>query len=241
MLAIFTDFGVRGPYLGQMRTVLLVHAPGVPVVDIFPDLPPFHVQAAAYLLPAYSQYLPDKSVCVCVVDPGVGTNRRALVVRADSRWYVGPDNGLFSILVHRAVDVQVFEITWRPEQLSKSFHGRDLFAPVAAAIARGEQLPAEEIGVTRLLMPAWPEDLMQVVYIDSYGNAITGLRACRVSQHGIVDVGETSCVFRPAFAEAEAGIPFWYENSNGLVEIAMPNAPAAEALGLGVGSVFTYR
>ena len=111
MLAIFTDFGVRGPYLGQMRTVLLAQAPGVPVVDIFPDLPPFHVQAAAYLLPAYSQYLPDKSVCVCVVDPGVGTNRRALVVRADSRWYVGPDNGLFSILVHRAVDAQVFEIT----------------------------------------------------------------------------------------------------------------------------------
>ena len=205
MLAIFTDFGVQGPYLGQMRAVLLAQAPAVPVVDIFPDLPPFHVQAAAYLLPAYSQYLPDNSVCVCVVDPGVGTNRRALVVRADSRWYVGPDNGLFSILIRRAVDVQVFEITWRPEQLSKSFHGRDLFAPVAAAIARGEQLPAEEIEVTRLLMPAWPEDLMQVVYIDSYGNAITGLRSCRVSKDGILDVGETSCEFRHSYAEAEAG------------------------------------
>jgi hypothetical protein len=241
MLAIFTDFGVQGPYLGQMRAVLLAQAPAVPVVDIFPDLPPFHVQAAAYLLPAYSQYLPDNSVCVCVVDPGVGTNRRALVVRADSRCYVGPDNGLFSILIRRAVDVQVFEISWRPEQLSKSFHGRDLFAPVAAAIARGERLPAEEIEVTRLLMPAWPEDLMQVVYIDSYGNAITALRACRVSQDGILDVGKKSCEFRPTFGEAEAGIPFWYENSNGLVEIAMSNGDAAEALGLGVGSVIAYR
>jgi S-adenosylmethionine hydrolase len=102
MIAIFTDFGVQGPYLGQMRAVLLAQAPALPVVDIFPDLPPFHVQAAAYLIPAYSQYLPDNSVCVCIVDPGVGTNRRALVVRADSRWYVGPDNGLFSILIGRA-------------------------------------------------------------------------------------------------------------------------------------------
>jgi hypothetical protein len=241
MIAIFTDFGVQGPYLGQMRAVLLSQAPAVPVVDIFPDLPPFRVQAAAYLLPAYSQYLPDDSVCVCVVDPGVGTNRRALVVRVDSRWYVGPDNGLFSILIRRAAQVQVFEITWRPEQLSNSFHGRDLFAPVAAAIARGEQLPAEEIEVTRLLMPAWPEDLMQVVYLDSYGNAMTGLRSCGVSQDAILDVGETSCEFRPTFSEAEAGTPFWYENSNGLVEIALSNGHAAEALGLGVGSVFAYR
>lgn len=241
MIAIFTDFGVQGPYLGQMHAVMLAQAPAVPVVELFPDLPPFHVQAAAYLLPAYSQYLPDNSVCVCVVDPGVGTNRRALVVRADSRWYVGPDNGLFSVLIRRADDVQVFEITWRPEQLSNSFHGRDLFAPVAAAIGRGEQLPAEEIEVTRLLMPAWPEDLMQVVYIDNYGNAITGLRSCRVSQDVVLDVEEKSLEFRLTFAEAEAGMPFWYENSNGLVEIAMSNGHAAEALGLRVGSVFVYR
>ena len=241
MIAIFTDFGVQGPYLGQMRSVLLAQAPAVPVVELFPDLPPFDVQAAAYLLPAYSQYLPDNSVCVGVVDPGVGTKRRALVVRADSRWYVGPDNGLFSVLIRRAVDVQVFEITWRPEQLSNSFHGRDLFAPVAAAIARGEQLPAEEIEATRLLMPAWPEDLMQVVYIDSYGNAITGLRSCSVSQDVVLDVEARSLEFRRTFAEADEGMPFWYENSNGLVEIALSNGRAAEALGLRVGSVFMYR
>jgi hypothetical protein len=241
MIAIFTDFGVQGPYLGQMRAVLLTQAPAVPVVDVFPDLPPFHVQAAAYLLPAYSRYLPDNSVSVCVVDPGVGTNRRALLVRADSRWYVGPDNGLFSILIRRAAGVQVFEITWRPEQLSNSFHGRDLFAPVAAAIARGEQPPAEEIEAARLVMPAWPEDLMQVVYVDGYGNAITGLRACRVSQDAILDVGGRRCEYRPTFAEAEAGTPFWYENSNGLVEMALSNGDAAEALGLGVGSFFVSR
>lgn len=237
MIAIFTDFGVQGPYLGQMHAVLSTQAPAVPVVDVFPDLPPYDVQSAAYLVPAYSQYLPENSVCLCVVDPGVGTDRRALVVRADSRWYVGPDNGLFSILIRRAVDVQVFEITWRPDRISISFHGRDLFAPVAAAIARGEPLSADEIDVTRALSPGWPEELMQVVYIDSYGNAITGLRSCTVNRKAIISVGGTPCEFRPTFAKAEAGTPFWYENSNGLLEIALPNGHAAEFLGLNVGSV----
>ena len=222
-----------------MRAVLLAQAPGVPVVDIFPDLPSFNVRAAAYLLPAYSQYLPDHSVSVCVVDPGVGSDRRALVVHADSRWYVGPDNGLFSILIRRASQVQVSEITWRPEQLSNSFHGRDLFAPVAAAIARGEQPSAEAIDLNRLLIPNWPEDLMQVVYLDGYGNAITGLRSCAVRRDAILSVGRWRCAFRPIFAEADAGIPFWYENSNGLLEIALPGADAGAVLGLAVGNVFT--
>jgi S-adenosylmethionine hydrolase len=241
MIALFTDFGIQGPYLGQMRAVLQSRAPTVPVVDVFPDLPSFDVQAAAYLLPAYSQYLPDDSVCVCVVDPGVGTDRRALVVHADGRRYLGPDNGLFSVLISRAVHVQAFEITWRPEQLSRSFHGRDLFAPVAAALAQGQPLAVEALEVKRLLMPAWPEDLMRVVYIDSYGNAITGLRARSVARDTILDVMGRSCQFSSTFGEAEPDIPFWYENSNGLVEIAVPNGRAAAALELQVGCSISCR
>ena len=107
MIATFTDFGSDGPYLGQVKAVLHCDAPGVPVVDVFPDLPPFNVKAAAYLLPAYSQYLPEGTVCLCVVDPGVGTERRALALRAGGRWYVGPDNGLFSVLIRRAGEVRV--------------------------------------------------------------------------------------------------------------------------------------
>lgn len=241
MIAVFTDFGIQGPYLGQMRAVLLAQAPAVPVVDVFPDLPSFDVQVAAYLLPAYSQYLPDDSVCLCVVDPGVGTDRRALVVHADGQRYVGPDNGLFSIIIRRAVHVQAFEITWRPEQLSRSFHGRDLFAPVAAALAQGQPLAVQELEVTRLLLPAWPEDLMRVVYIDGYGNAITGLRARSLARDTIFDVMGRSCQFSSTFGQAERDIPFWYENSNGLVEIAVPNGRAAEVLGLEVGSEFSCR
>ena len=239
MIATFTDFGVPGPYLGQMHAVLQHEAPGVPVVDIFPDLPAFNIKAAAYLLPAYSQYLPERSVCICVVDPGVGTERRAMVVRSGGRWYVGPDNGLFSILIRHTSSAQAFSIDWRPEQLSSSFHGRDLFAPVAAQLSRGEPPPGEALDPVRLVTPAWPEDLAEIVYLDHFGNAISGLRASSINTASSIEIAGVKCEFRRTFGEAEQGIPFWYENANGLVEIAMANGHAALELGLDVGTVFS--
>jgi len=236
MIATFTDFGVPGPYLGQMHAVFHREAPGIPVVDIFPDLPAFNIKAAAYLLPAYSQYLPENCVCVCVVDPGVGTERRATVVRSSGRWYVGPDNGLFSILVRHANGAQAFSIDWRPEQLSSSFHGRDLFAPVAARLARGEPPPGEALDPARLVTPDWPEDLAEIVYLDQFGNAITGLRASGISKAGKIEIAGKKCEFRRTFGEAEQGTPFWYENANGLVEIALAQGHAVRELGLEVGT-----
>ncbi len=237
MIATFTDFGIPGPYLGQVHAVLNSEAPGVPVVDIFPDLPVCNIRAAAYLLPAYSQYLPENSVCLCVVDPGVGTERGAVVVRGNGRWYVGPDNGLFSILLRRASDAQAFSIDWRPAQLSSSFHGRDLFAPVAAGLARGESPPGKELDPARLLSPDWPEDLAEVVYLDRFGNAITGLRASGITTTSRIEIAGKLCEFRRTFGEAEQGVQFWYENANGLVEIALANGNAIHELGLETGTV----
>ncbi len=239
MIATFTDFGVPGPYLGQMHAVFQHQAPGVPVVDIFPDLPAFNIKAAAYLLPAYSQYLPENSICVCVVDPGVGTARRATVVHSDSRWYVGPDNGLFSILIRRTASVQAFIIDWRPGQLSSSFHGRDLFAPVAAKLARGEPPPGKALDPAQLVTPDWPDDLAEIVYLDHFGNAITGLRASGISTNATIEIAGTKCAFRRTFGEAEPGTPFWYENANGLVEIALANGHAARELGLEVATALS--
>lgn len=236
MIAIFTDFGVRGPYLGQMEAVLSQQAPGVPVVDIFPDLPAFNIRAAAYLLPAYSQYLPDNAVCLCVVDPGVGTSRRALAVQADGRWYVGPDNGLFTLVLRRADAAHVFEINWCPAQLSSSFHGRDLFAPVAARLACGESDPGTELAPAKVQHADWPDDLAQVVYIDDYGNAISGMRASSLGRGDVLQLGGQPCCHARVFGEAPAGQPFWYENSNGLAEIAWPQDSAASRLGISVGA-----
>jgi S-adenosylmethionine hydrolase len=237
MIAIFTDFGIQGPYLGQMHALLAAEAPGVPVVDLFPDLPPFDVRAAAYLLPAYSQYLPETATCLCVVDPGVGSERRPLAVQADGRWYVGPDNGLFSLLIRRAGQVRAFVITRLPARLSASFHGRDVFAPVAADVARGEASPGEPVAADSLFAPSWPDDLPEVVYVDNYGNAVTGVRAATLERDAVLEVAGRRCGFRRTFAEAAAGEVFWYQNSNGLVEVALNQGSAAGQLGLVVGSL----
>src|SRR5205085_2477038 len=134
MIVLFTDYGVGDPYVGQLHAVLAREAPGIPVVDLFHGVPSFDVRAGAYLLPAYVREFPEDSVFLCVVDPGVGGERKPAMVRADGRWYVGPDNGLLSILAARAGSVESYAIAWRPPGLSASFHGRDLFAPVAARL-----------------------------------------------------------------------------------------------------------
>src|SRR5581483_10791489 len=142
MIALYTDFGVADPYVGQVHAVLAQAAPGVAVIDLLHAVPNFDIRAGAYLLPALGAELPADTIFVCVVDPGVGSERRALIVRADGRTYVGPDNGLLHVVWQRARSRECRAIDWRPARLSASFHGRDLFAPVAARLACGEAVDA---------------------------------------------------------------------------------------------------
>jgi S-adenosylmethionine hydrolase len=237
MIALFTDFGLHDPYVGQLHAVLAQQAPGVPVIDLFHAAPNYDIRAAAYLLPAYAAIFPPKTIFVCVVDPGVGSARRAVLVRADGRWYVGPDNGLFHVLAQRAGAADCHEILWRPAQLSASFHGRDLFAPVAAMLARGE---TPQSAPTALTPPPgdWPDDLAQVVYIDHYGNAITGVRAARVDRSRGIRVGGRVLAHARTFSAIPTGQACWYENANGLVEFAVNRSDAAQTLGLHLGDSF---
>ena len=135
MIALFTDFGLHGPYTGQMKAVLHQMAPGIPIIDLFADAPVGNPKASAYLLAAYAAWLPVRTVFLCVVDPGVGGTRPAIFIEADGRWYIGPGNGLFELIQRRARETHSWDIDWKPKHLSASFHGRDLFAPVAAMLA----------------------------------------------------------------------------------------------------------
>ena len=175
MIALFTDFGLAGPYTGQLKLVLQQQAPGQPVIDLFADAPRFNPRAAAYLLAAYAAVFPEDTVCLCVVDPGVGGERGGAVVRSGGHWFVGPDNGLFNVLLLRDPTAGWWDIDWRPPRLSDSFHGRDWFAPVAATIARGEPPPGTPRPLDERLQPGWPAELAEIVYIDHYGNAMTRL------------------------------------------------------------------
>ncbi len=239
MIALFTDFGLADPYVGQMHAVLAAQAPGVPVIDLFHHVPDFDIRAGAYLLPAYTHYLPQDAIVVAVVDPGVGGARRAVWLRADGRTFVGPDNGLFEIVARRAQMLECHEITWRPASLSASFHGRDLFAPVAARLAQGH-LP--ESHRTELMPPPapWPDDLLRVIYIDHYGNTICGLRASLVLRAQSLRLGNGQVVHHACtFAAVPPGEAFWYENSNGLVEMAVNQGRAADVLGLRLGDAIS--
>lgn len=232
---LFTDFG-PSPYVGQMKVVLLRDAPDAKVIDLFDDAPAHDPQSSAYLLAAYGPEMPEGSTILAVVDPGVGGARGAIAVEADRRWYVGPDNGLLAIVARRAEAARAYDIQWRPERLSASFHGRDLFAPVAARLAKGEPPPGPELKLAKLVGHDWAEDLARIIYIDRFGNAMTGLRVEILPKAARLMVGTATLVRARTFSDLPEGASFWYENANGLAEIAVNQARADEVLGLAVGT-----
>ena len=233
MIVLATDFGLAGPYTGQVKAMLARAAPGVPVIDLFADLPPFDPRPAAYLLPAYTTQLEPGDVVLAVVDPGVGSSRRGLALDLDGRWFVGPDNGLFELLLRRAGRWVAFDLGPPPDGAAATFHGRDVFAPAAARLARGDR-PASA-PVLPLRRSEWPDDLSAIVYLDGYGNAMTGLRAAQVRSDVMVDVAGRRLACARTFSDVPPGTAFWYENANGLVEIAVSGGAADTVLGLRVG------
>ncbi len=235
MIVLFTDFGARGPYVGQMRGVLEALAPGTTVVELMCDAPAFLPRPSSYLLSALVEPFPKESVFLCVVDPGVGTARDPLYLRIDERWYVGPDNGLFDVLVKRARSVEAWRIDWRPEVISESFHGRDLFAPVAAALARGEQVAATRLDAYPGRPDQVPDDLLEVIYLDAFGNALTGIRSGSLTDDSRLIASGHPLEFARTFGEVDRGAAFWFRNAVGLAEIAVNQGSAAELLGLRVG------
>lgn len=229
---LLTDFGWAGPYVGQLHAAILAENDGVRVIDVMHDLPAMRPDLAAYLLSRICQRLPVPGVVVAVVDPGVGGDRLPLVVETGRHTYVGPDNGLLS----RLHDTVAFsQIDWCPPGMSTSFHGRDLFAPVAARIAAGS-MPVPRSALAHVPVGAdWPNSLSCVVYIDAYGNAITGIAAEGVEITNKISVGERSLGYADTFCRVAPGEPFWYRNSQGLVEIAAREASAAKILSLALG------
>tara|TARA_R110000868_G_scaffold4155_16_gene25394 strand:+ start:1864 stop:2607 length:744 start_codon:yes stop_codon:yes gene_type:complete len=239
MIVLFTDFGEVGPYVGQVKAVLERDAPGVPVIDLLHDAPMFQARASAYLLASLIDVFPANVVFLCVVDPGVGGSRAPAIVRADGRIFVGPDNGLFEIVMRRANDRSFRRISWQPENLSASFHGRDLFAPVAAGLARGDDIPSETRPEQEARRPHCPDELEEVIYLDTFGNAMTGVRAKTVPNSAEIVVNGHRLARARTFSDLPEGGAFWYENSSGLVEFAVNQGDAKSALGVKVGSTFS--
>lgn len=240
MIFLFTDFGAEGPYLGQVEAVVRLVAPGVDCVNLVSNAPVGEPRWSSYLLAALSKELPVGSVFLAVVDPGVGGERLPVVLKADGQWFVGPDNGLFNTVAVHSADTEWRVIDWCPEKLSSSFHGRDLFAPIAARIAARDFDWANHSYETPELL-AWPSDLAEVIYFDHYGNAITGIRYRPEYDRKMLCTNGRTLTQANSFCSVPVGGAFWYQNSMGLIEIAVNRGRADLELELKLGMPLSFK
>jgi len=231
-----------------VKGALLSAAPGLTLVDVTHAVPPGDVRAGAYLLGRAWHRFPPGTVHLGVVDPGVGTDRAALAVGAHGHYFVGPDNGLFT-LVLRDAEVQIVVLP-TPDGSSPTFHGRDVFAPAAAALASGAQLA--DLGTPFTGMPvrlAYREPhhegksvVGQVVYVDRFGTLVTNLTPELVPSYAVIEVeGLEVGPLRRTYGDVPTGGLVAYVGSDGRVEIAVRDGSAARRLGMGVGGRIRAR
>jgi S-adenosylmethionine hydrolase len=235
VIILFTDFGTDDPYTGQVHAVLAQHAPAVPVIDLLHSAPNYDVRASAYLLAAYVSHMPVNSIVMAVIDPGVGGERLPVVMQTSRRWYVGPDNGLLAVIAKQE-GVKKLGVLTVADSATPSFHGRDVFAPAAAILGRGGIPDMGELEGLGVDAEAWPADLQQIIYVDHYGNAITGINADNLNTNSELNVNGQRISHARVFSDVTPDTAFWYCNSNNLVEIAVNQGSAAEILDLKIGS-----
>jgi len=229
MIGLFTDYGLTGPYLGQIKVKLLEQAPDSHVITLMADAPTHNPRASAYLLSAFTRDLPEGTVIFSVIDPGVGSDdHKPVIINANAKWYVGPNNGLFDMVCRSVTNPISWEITWQPKSLSNTFHGRDLYALVCAMLDKGESPPGKEFQWTD--RHQWPDNLHEVIYIDHFGNVMTGIHADHINTENALEIGGQVFSHATTFSDAEPGQGLWYENSSGLVEIAINQGSAARTL-----------
>jgi S-adenosylmethionine hydrolase len=233
-VALYTDFGPFDHYLGEMMAVLQGSLQGVPAYCLGSGAPAFNPRASAYLLAALLKTLPKGHLIVCVVDPGVGTSRRILMMETRSHLLFAPDNGLLSVC-RQQYQAQIKELGWRPEYLSSSFHGRDLFAPAVVRYLNDLPLGLRPIDSHTMVGADWPTDLAEIIYIDGYGNLISGVRVGALPENAVVCLRGVTIPWARTFADCAMGESFCYENSSGLLEIAVNCDSAAKRWSASIG------
>ncbi|WP_025897840.1 SAM hydrolase/SAM-dependent halogenase family protein [Sneathiella glossodoripedis] len=236
MIVLFTDFGSEGPYQGQMIASARKHGFKGDIVTLFADAPAFSVKYSARLLEAYYQDFPENSVFLCIIDPGVGSSRKPLIIKSCNRWFVGPDNGLFEYLLRLDKKSKIYEISWVPEKLSASFHGRDLFAPVAAELAQSQTAKnlGRSVDPNRIVRTNWSDSIAEIIYIDHYGNCMTGIAGDANIKE--LRFGDQVYPISRTFSDVAVGAPLVYVNANNLVEIAVNQGRADQCLSLRTGA-----
>jgi S-adenosylmethionine hydrolase len=247
LITLTTDFGLSDHYVGTMKGVILSRCPGARLVDISHDIAAFSLFSAAYTIDQAAPFYPPGTIHLVVIDPGVGTSRRAVLVEALRQYFVAPDNGVLSMIVARDPKCTVWEITNRSlwlDEPSSTFHGRDLFAPVAAALANGTTNPSDVgplaeglellsgLDAQELAPRTWQG---RVLSVDRFGNVVTNFRAAQfkaIASQAFklrVDAGEVTR-WNETFGTAKPAECFAYFGSSGFVEVGINQASAAAFL-----------
>ena len=240
LITLLTDFGLSDSYVAEVKGVLLSRAPGATLVDVTHQVPPGDVRAGQYLLARTWHRFPLGTVHLAVVDPGVGTARRALAAAAGEHWLVAPDNGLLSFL---PVGAHFVSLPIRADA-APTFHGRDVFAPAAAALAAGARL--EDLGspitdATHAPLPTPRHDgiavVGEVLYVDRFGTLVSNIPGPDVEPGVRIRVAGTDVgALRRTFGDVERGTLVAFVGSGGTVEVAVRDGSAARLLGVGVGA-----
>jgi S-adenosylmethionine hydrolase len=242
LITLLTDFGTTDSYVAEMKAGLYSGAPDVSLVDVTHSVPPGDVRAGAYLLGRTWHRFPVGTVHLAVVDPGVGSTRAALALAAAGHWFVGPDNGLFTSVLKDS-EVNIVSLP-TPAAASPTFHGRDLFAPAAAALASGAGLhtlgePFKGIPERLSYREAFHEGktvVGEIVYVDRFGSLVTSLTPELVPSYATVEIeGLDIGPLRRTFADVPTGGLLAFIGSGGAIEIAVRDGSAARRLGIGVG------
>lgn len=253
VVTITTDFGHQGPFVATMKGRILTRLPTAQIIDVTHEVPVYWPAEAGFWLARAFEYFPPGTVHIAVVDPGVGTKRDIIVVQADGHAFLAPDNGLLAPIVARTksaavhrLDVDAARARFGLAVPSATFHGRDIFAPIAAELAAGH------VGVADLgqrisdIVPSWVDEPTvatdqvsgMVITIDHFGNLITNIDGALIRQfhHPVVRTGGHTFALRRTYGDVRPGEYLALVNSFGVVELARAEQSAAEGLGLGRGA-----
>jgi S-adenosylmethionine hydrolase len=246
-IALLTDFGTADYFVGAMKGAILSINDAAQIVDITHEIPPQQINSAGFTLRACYKNFPLKTIFVAVVDPGVGSNRRAILVETADYYFIAPDNGLLNFIYDEEKNFTVYELTSRQffaETVSRTFHGRDIFAPVAAHLSKGvlpNRFGAQIKDYIRLKTAAPRETSggkieAEIVYIDRFGNLVTNLKASDLPEKFTLEIaGRTISKLQTFYAEAEKGELFMIFGSANFLEIAAFQSSAAKQLCAHVG------
>ncbi|MBX9688551.1 MAG: SAM-dependent chlorinase/fluorinase [Candidatus Obscuribacterales bacterium] len=249
ILTLTTDFGTLDGYVGIVKGVILSICPEANIIDLSHELPAWNVSAASWIIGNSYPYFPQGSIHLAVVDPGVGSKRRAVAIEAAGQVFIGPDNGIFSAALQNSAEIKAFELNndkfWRKE-LSTTFHARDLFAPAAAHHAAGIALSelGPEIEVASLIRLPIRELKVKanrvegsVAYVDRFGNLITNISKEHVKTAALCQVGKRSIGrIGHSYHSGDQGTPIAFIGSHGFLEIAVSQGRADEKLDAGVNT-----